>query len=98
MRIGIDLITEERDRQIYLERHTQKNDANLVNAELALAACAYALPIVDGISENDRIQTWPFDKKSFKPDLHKTKEGRIKELTKAGALIAAEIDRILNIK
>jgi gamma-glutamylcyclotransferase (GGCT)/AIG2-like uncharacterized protein YtfP len=37
---------------------------------------------------------WPWDESAFKP----SPDNRIKELTKAGALIAAEIDRLLRIE
>lgn len=45
-----------------------------------------------GVSLN--LAIWPWDDKYWKP----TPEDRIKELSKAGALIAAQIDYLQNIK
>ena len=39
---------------------------------------------------------WPFGMESFKPSSEEWPKGRIKDLVRAGALIAAEIDRLLN--
>ena len=41
---------------------------------------------------------WPWDEKFFKPDKTYTYDGIIRELTKAGALICAEIDRLIRLK
>jgi hypothetical protein len=43
-----------------------------------------------GIFSDWRIVAWPWDKGWWKP----TPDNRIRELEKAGALIAAEIDRL----
>ena len=85
---GIDLIKQERERQIYSEGWSSEHDDEHTNNELALAAVCYALPGTY-LSSN-----WPstWDKKWYKPTT------RIKDLTKAGALIAAEIDRLLRIE
>jgi len=105
---GIQLINEERKRQIEQEGWTAELDDLHTDGELAEAAAAYAascnlstqLPeMVDGNEVPRKVTVlrhtrWPFDWDSFKP----TPEDRIKELSKAGALIAAEIDRIARIK
>lgn len=98
---GVDLIYFERKRQIEVEGFTPKNDAKYTDDELAIAGAIYAFP------RDKRVQTvwlkeswtdliklfWPWDMKFWKP----TPEDRIKELAKAGALIAAEIDRLHSI-
>ena len=89
---GIDVIRKERDRQINDEGWDINSDIKKHGGdELAIVAACYALP------EHKRLniqypETW--DTKWWKP----TPEDRVKELTKAGALIAAEIDRLLNCK
>jgi len=98
---GIELITKERQRQIEVEGWTPEHDAKHDECELAWAAVTYALPkSVTNVSRHDdsvfislkRLFFWPFEIFWFKPT------DRITDLVKAGALIAAEIDRIQNIK
>lgn len=99
---GIELIAEERERQIKQVGWTKEHDAEHTSGELAYAAAAYALPneIVEfGEDESyvetfqvkfKRIKLWPFERRWWKPK----PDNRIRELAKAGALIAAEIDRL----
>lgn len=89
---GIDIIAEERKRQIEEEGWTTEHDAEHTNEALAKAAVCYALPQFErwGI----RKALWPFEEKWWKP----SPDDRVKELAKAGALIAAEIDRLLKDK
>lgn len=83
---GIEVIAEERQRQIKEEGWTLEHDKQWKHGELAEAAACYASLI-------DRpFDVWPFDMSWWKP----TPNDRIRELQKAGALIAAEIDRLLN--
>ena len=103
MKTGIEIIADERKRQVEEEGYTAEHDAMHVNGELADAAATYAMnkntrsaltsltyhSMMDGI-----CPTWPFDYEWWK----ESPEDRIKELAKAGALIAAEIDRLLKIK
>lgn len=109
MKTGTELITEERQRQISQEGWTAEHDDTHRNGALAHAACAYALPHATAVTfrggndaDLDFCLTvwprhfWPWEKDGFKrsmigPTPH---EDRIRELTKAGALIAAEIDRL----
>jgi hypothetical protein len=87
---GIELIAAERQRQIEKEGWTAEHDAEHKEGELAIAAACYAYPNYD---EDWAVQSqlqWPFERKRWKP----TPENRIRELQKAGALIAAEIDRL----
>ena len=101
---GIEIIAQERQRQITVEGWTPEHDDNHEDGELAVVAALYALPKgyrnihagPNGISNILRVlfpSTWDWFK-WWKP----TPENRIKELAKAGALIAAEIDRIQNLK
>jgi hypothetical protein len=95
---GICRIAKERKRQIEEEGWDIDHDilANNDN-QLALAAAVYATPKSDRGKYNsfDGILTmlWPWNLKWYKPS-----KNRIRELEKAGALIAAEIDRLLAAK
>ena len=81
---GVQLITEERREQI--ETHGFVNDHRYRDEELVDAAIQYLL--------GPGVDWWPevWDPKWYKPG------NRIEELTRAGALIAAEIDRILRLE
>jgi hypothetical protein len=95
MKSGIEIIAAERERQITQEGWSLEHDAQYSNGELTDAAICYAsnrpkeqgfmLPIPS---------RWPWHRDWWKP----TPDDRIRELAKAGALIAAEIDRLLNDK
>lgn len=91
---GIELIAEERQRQIEKEGWTPEHDAHHDTGDLALAAAAYASAELyrrttsEGCDNTPHI--WPFEREWWKP----TPNDRIRELQKAGALIAAEIDRL----
>lgn len=93
---GIELISEERKRQIEKEGWSAEHDSSHYEGELAIAASIYAAP--DNIRdygddhEYEVPYFWPWDKEWWKP----SPEDRIRELVKAGALIAAEIDRLQN--
>lgn len=106
MKKGIELITEERRRQVEVEGWTQAHDASHDEDELALAAVCYALPH-DKIQIGDnpvfvnplivtiqRVRFWPWEMKWWRP----SPRNRVRELVKAGALIAAEIDRLQSLK
>lgn len=84
---GVDLIFQERNRQISDEGYDSEHDKNYVNNELADAAICY---LVDPQHRDTQPFPWPWNDEYWKP----TPENRIRELEKAGALIAAEIDRI----
>ena len=90
---GIELIAEERQRQIDVKGWTAEHDDKHGGGQLALAGACYAgAEITRNINKNNDAfpGLWPWDEKWWKP----TPDDRIKELAKAGALIAAEIDRI----
>lgn len=88
MGLGINLIEDERNRQIHVEGWTEEHDDKHVNNELALAAACYAVP--DVFSQGYWPPTW--DLSWYKSTT------RIRDLVKAGALIAAEIDRLQRIE
>lgn len=99
MKTGIEIIAEERQRQIEVEGWTPEHDLQHSDDELANAASTYAMSpgVRDVLIEMiplcsvDKVPpTWPWDEKWYKP----TPDNRIRELAKAGALIAAEIDRL----
>jgi hypothetical protein len=92
---GIDLIKEERRRVIHEEGFTVDNDKIYEDEQLSFAAATYALPaMVDKTPCFKRIHLWPWSPMWWKP----SPDDRIKELKKAGQLIAAEIDRLQSTK
>lgn len=89
---GAKRITAERNRQCQAEGYDAANDDNYTNDELVKAARAYlSAPEYDPSSPlyPEMPAPWPWPAMSFKPST------RIRNLEKAGALIAAEIDRLL---
>lgn len=102
MKTGIELIAEERQRQIEKEGWTHEHDDQHTDGELAVAACVYTdfanyhgeFDLMEGNGKAKvlipRDFKWPFEKQWLKL----TPENRVRELQKAGALIAAEIDRV----
>jgi hypothetical protein len=103
MKTGVEIIAQERQRQIEEEIWSPEHDSTHTDNSLAYAAACYAIPhngrnIYAGTNgHSNMIRTlWPssWDWHWFKP----SPENRIKELAKAGALIAAEIDRIQNLE
>ena len=96
---GIERIAAERKRQIEEEGWTADHDDDWEKNELALAASCYAMPkkdrkVKDGWGVSRRKYLWPWDDSWWTP----TPKNRIRELEKAGALIAAEIDRLLRLE
>lgn len=90
---GIDVIKAERIRQQTEEKYSLDHD-EVINhtGALAMAAASYATPAHQRLflAQRGRPLHFPWKAKSWKPTPH----DRIKELAKAGALIAAEIDRL----
>ena len=89
-RSGVELIAVERQRQVEGEGWTEGHDNSHVDGELAKAAAAYAWPGDMDSRDGRRVHRsvlWPWEDGWSPGD-------RVRELTKAGALIAAEIDRI----
>lgn len=104
---GIDLIAAERQRQIDVEGWTQEHDQKHNDFQLSGAAICYAYEA--GCTQTykprpriDRLITdlWPFGYNWWRPSSLSSgvikKEHSIRMLVKAGALIAAEIDRLQN--
>jgi hypothetical protein len=104
---GIELIADERARQISQEGWTPEHDDKHDVRELARAASAYVRLYVErawlvdnelgvpscnagpkAYKKEEMHGYWPWAKKYWKP------ETPLKTLVKAGALIAAEIDRL----
>ncbi|MHC0506361.1 hypothetical protein [Achromobacter aegrifaciens] len=80
-------ILAERQRQICAEGWTPEHDDAHADEQLALAAACYALPQGD-YEIPDPPEFWPWDASWWKPG------DRRRELTKAGALVLAEIERL----
>lgn len=94
---GIELIAAERKRQIEKEGWTADHDRQHVFGELALAAVCYAAPRKIYVREEDSDQTVyrdPWPKTWSWGNDKRGQHDRITALVKAGALIAAEIDRL----
>jgi hypothetical protein len=105
MKTGIELIAEERERQIKQEgwsiahdsvRHTE---GELTDAALCYATVGSAQLRGASVEEwpvemfaDDMLTDWPWEKRWYKPSPHAERN-----LVKAGALIAAELDRIRNV-
>jgi hypothetical protein len=88
---GVQLIAAERLRQQEIEGYDLLHDRGHYD-DLALAGATYALTSdmrLDGVSGVP--VTWPWDKPYWKP----TPDDRVRELVKAGALIAAAIDSMI---
>lgn len=97
---GVRIIEAERIRQIYQEGYSPEHDRTRTKGELADAAATYALTVdslykyvahYTPVMNRSIPSTWPFDPEYYKP----TPDDRIRQLAKAGAFIAAEIDRLV---
>ena len=98
---GIQLIEKERSRQMTQEGWTPEHDDQHTGGELAQAAATYAIwtEDVEELAQRRLAKTiWPWQDWSqdgmdwFKPS------DPIRNLVKAGALIAAEIDRLQRLQ
>ena len=85
---GVERIAQERERQIEEEYWSYEHDDNHRDGELAMAAACYAY-----YEDAEYPEHWPFDDDCWKP----SPDNRIRDLEKAGALIAAEIDRLMRL-
>lgn len=103
MSTGIELIAAERVRQIAVEGWTPEHDERHDRGELIAAAICYAgVPLIrmtykpkaaeEEITECMATR-WPWEESWWKPS-----DSEIRNLVKAGALIAAEIDRREQLK
>lgn len=102
MKTGVELIAEERQRQIGVEGYSEQHDSQHLTSEFVYAAIAYIESAKVGINcaemgntnvneimrrKTEMGSTYPFGW-DFKPSTD------IRDLVKAGALIAAAIDRL----
>lgn len=95
---GVERIAAERRRQVDAEGWTNEHDDEHNDAELASAASCYLQEASSAIwmgrgdcpVPGSAPEEWPWDPAWWKPS-----EDPIRNLEKAGALIAAEIDRLL---
>lgn len=94
MKTAIELIAEERQRQIEVEGWTPEHDDAHKEQEIAGAAACYAMPPGRREMALSYPVDWPWDAKWWKP----TPNDRIRELVKAGALIVAEIERLQRLE
>jgi len=80
---GVELIADERKRQVEAEGWTPEHDDKYSSNELIRAGGCYA----------NAPYSWPWSAEWWKPS-----DDPIRNLVKAGALIAAEIDRLLRLE
>ncbi len=102
MKTALELIAEERTRQITEEGWAPSHDDSHSRGELAGAAACYALNacgfIKPHLAEAYRtnvthtVRLWPWGISWWKPT------NPIRDMVKAGALIAAEIDRLQRLE
>ena len=86
---GVAAISEERHRQITAEGWTAEHDDAHQDDQLVMAAVSY-LEYSPELCGPEPPATWPWDAEWWKPSAN-----HIRNCEKAGALIAAEIDRRL---
>jgi hypothetical protein len=93
MKTGIELISKMRWEQVYEHGYDKDHDSDHTGGELSKAAAALACIGTDAYVEDvvsfieeDHTDEWGL--------CEKLKDNRVKALIVAGALIAAEIDRI----
>lgn len=98
---GAELIAAERRRQIEVEGYTAEHDAQHRPGEFTHAAgaylysalqqidplCGWTREMVEEIALDRGLLQWPWDAPGYRP------KGPLSDLVRAGALIAAEIDR-----
>lgn len=97
---GVSRIAAERQRQIVQEGFDQDHDNTKEGAgQMALAAACYAASAAgvgvvfeEGDPRNGPQELWPWSEDWDKREKH----SKIRQLEIAGALIAAELDRLRN--
>lgn len=88
---GSQLIAQERQRQIQAEVFTAEHDDMHDAHQLVSAAAVYMLEAVyngPAVAGTWYAKFWPWDATWYKP------KSTVRDLVRAGALIAAEIDRL----
>lgn len=108
--IAINLIREERNRQIREEHFSEEHDAEWTQGELAIAAACYAtaaaevVPFrhIEAANGHTFVDLWPWgdlwDRRKYMANyvnaLPDRTIDRMRFLEKAGALIVAELERL----
>jgi len=90
---GVALIAAERHRQVTAEGLTPEHDDEHTDGAMAQAGGCYALAYAleaQGHGKDSVPTPWPWDATWWKP----SPADPVRQLVKAGALIAAEIDRL----
>ena len=86
---GADLIAQERRRQIEAEGYDGMHDRHHTPQVLCRAAIGYAMhEDTSKLVADAAANLWPWSKEFWKPKSH------LRNLVRAGALIAAAIDRL----
>ena len=86
---GCEQIREERQKQITRHGYTPEHDSGYKNKELLRAALTYLIGVInDDDTDAAAFCYWPFETKYYHND------GYAENLKKAGAFIAAELDRL----
>lgn len=91
---GANRIAHERQRQIAVEGWTAEHDDELTDGSLALEAVSFAAPVAIYQLEKGGKE-WALTFRQVRPKSRHLHVTRIRRLEIAGALIAAEIDRLL---
>lgn len=107
---GVEMIAAERERQVSEEGWTPEHDDSHRSGGLAKAAACYAMPERIYIEERTArglhfVDPWPWSghydrrrKQANYPNAIPVEgAARLRMLVKAGALIAAEIDRLRRV-
>ena len=94
MKTAIEMIADERKRQIEVEGFTAKHDDNHKSSQLEILAMLYSCPAKyrSMLSPINWFKSMGWDFKWWKPT------SRIRELIKAGALLVAAIERLQRIE
>lgn len=87
MRNGAELITAERYKQLTEKGYTHEHDRNIEVMDFIRAAEAY-INSAEGFAYPQGVQAWPWNRRYFKPLQMR------RDLVRAGALIAAALDRL----
>lgn len=103
---ALELIQQERQRQINKHGYAHEHDDKHTEGQLSDAAICYLIDdsvrdryaLYDG-TDNFLDYFWPWNDKEHKPAGFKpTPNDRIRELSKAGALVLAEIERLQRLE
>jgi hypothetical protein len=86
---GIELVKQERERQINEEGYSATHDSFHDVDEFVKAAISYAIIDLKGSQENYAYAWWPWEGTAWKP------KDRLRNLVRSTALLVAAIDRLL---